>query len=147
LELNQHKALFGEPFFSHPCLFYTFDPICQTDSVRVIQLQVADLYAFEGRTPDSNPEPDAIAALARKQFSFLPQPLTVLVEGDNVSLSFPKESEAAESGRPAQTSGRAEICSVAESNRPASLAASSKGCRSRPCQFTQKNSAAARAGF
>ena len=64
--------------------------------MRVIQLKVADLYAFEGRTPDSNPEPDAIAALARKQFSFLPQPLTVLVEGDNVSLSFPKESEAAE---------------------------------------------------
>lgn len=64
--------------------------------VRVIRLKVADLYDFDGQTPVSNPEPDAITALALKQFSFLPQPLTVLVEGDNVSLSFPKESEAAE---------------------------------------------------
>ena len=77
-------------------MFYRLPRFCQNGFVRVIQLKVADLYAFEGRTPDSNPEPDAIAALARKQFSFLPQPLTVLVEGDNVSLSFPKESAAAE---------------------------------------------------
>lgn len=64
--------------------------------MRVIQLKVADLYDFEGRTPDSNPDSDAISALAIKQFSFLPKPLTVLVEGDNVSISFPEESTAAQ---------------------------------------------------
>ncbi len=64
--------------------------------MRVIQIKVADLYAFEGRTPDSKPDSDAVSALALNQFSFLPKPLTVLVEGDNVSISFPKESTEAE---------------------------------------------------
>ena len=64
--------------------------------MRVIHLKVSDLYDFEGRKPDANLDSDAITALALKQFSFLPKPLTVMVEGDNVSLSFPKESEAAE---------------------------------------------------
>lgn len=64
--------------------------------MRVIQLKVTDLYDFEGRTPDTKPDSDAISALAIKQFSFLPQPLTVLVEGDSVSISFPEESTAAQ---------------------------------------------------
>jgi len=64
--------------------------------VRVIQLKVAELYGFEGKKPDSKPDADAISALAIKQFSFLPKPLTVLVEGDNVSISFPEESTAAQ---------------------------------------------------
>ena len=62
----------------------------------VIRLKIADLYDFEGTPPVSKPEADAVTALALKQFAFLPQPLTVLVEGDNVSLSFPEESEAAQ---------------------------------------------------
>jgi tetratricopeptide (TPR) repeat protein len=64
--------------------------------VRVIRLKVSDLYDFEGRTPVSNPEPDVITTLAIKQFSFLPKPLTVLVEGDYVTISFPEESAAAQ---------------------------------------------------
>ena len=64
--------------------------------MRVIQLKVADLYDFEGRQPESNPDANAITALAIRQFAFLPQPLTVLVEGDNVSISFPEESAAAQ---------------------------------------------------
>ena len=76
--------------------FYSFGRFCQTRAVRIIQLKVADLYDFEGRAPDSNPDSDAISALAIKQFSFLPKPLTVLVEGDNVSISFPEESTAAQ---------------------------------------------------
>ena len=64
--------------------------------MRVIQIKVADLYDFEGRTPDSKPDSEAISALALKQFSFLPKPLTVLLEGDNVSISFPEESLAAQ---------------------------------------------------
>jgi len=32
----------------------------------VIHLKVADLYDFEGGTPDSNPDTDAISALAIK---------------------------------------------------------------------------------
>ena len=75
---------------------YTLHRICETPSVSVIRLKIADLYDFEGTPPVSKPEADAVTALALKQFAFLPQPLTVLVEGDNVSLSFPEESEAAQ---------------------------------------------------
>jgi Tfp pilus assembly protein PilF len=64
--------------------------------VRVIRLKVADLYDFEGKTPVSKPDSDAVSALAVKQFSFLPKPLTVLVEGENVSISFPEESAVAQ---------------------------------------------------
>jgi tetratricopeptide (TPR) repeat protein len=77
-------------------LFYRLPQFCQNAPVRVIQIKVADLYDFEGRTPVSNPDSDAISALAIKQFSFLPKPLTVLLEGDNVSISFPEESLAAQ---------------------------------------------------
>jgi tetratricopeptide (TPR) repeat protein len=77
-------------------LFYTFSRFCQNKCGRVIRLKVADLYDFEGRQPESKPDANAITALALRQFAFLPKPLTVLVEGDNVSLSFPKESAAAE---------------------------------------------------
>jgi len=77
-------------------VFYRPPPFCQHGFVRVIRLKVSDLYDFEGRTPDANPASDVITALALKQFSFLPQPLTVMVEGENVSLSFPEESEAAQ---------------------------------------------------
>jgi hypothetical protein len=70
---------------------------CQTSAVRVIQIKIADLYGFEGKTSDLKPDSEAISALALKQFSFLPQPLTVQVEGDNVSISFPEESSAAQS--------------------------------------------------
>ena len=67
-------------------------------------------------------------------------------QGDQVSdvihsqVAIPPACPAAcfRCGRPARTSGRAETCSVAESNRPARLAASSKYYRSRPCQFTEK---------
>jgi hypothetical protein len=58
-------------------LFYTHAQSCQNGCVRRIELKVADLYNFEGTTPDSNPDGDAISALALKHFSFLPQPLTV----------------------------------------------------------------------
>jgi len=39
--------------------------------VRVLRPKVADLYGFEGKTPVSNPEPDA--KLAIKQFSSCPK--------------------------------------------------------------------------
>ncbi len=77
-------------------MFYRLPRFCQNGFVRVIRLKVSDLYDFEGRKPDANPDSDAITALALKQFSFLPQPLTVMVEGNDVSLSFPEESEAAQ---------------------------------------------------
>jgi hypothetical protein len=68
---------------------YTSGSICEHHAVRVIRLKIADLYDFEGKPPASNSDADAVSALALKQFSFLPQPLTFLVEGDNVSISFP----------------------------------------------------------
>ena len=52
---------------------------------------------------------------------------------------------SSQSRRPAQTSGHAETCSIAESGRPAGLAVSSKCCRFPPCQFHQKKRTAARA--
>jgi Tfp pilus assembly protein PilF len=39
---------------------------------------------------------DLVTALAVKQFGFLPKPLLVRIEGDDVTVSFPDESEAAQ---------------------------------------------------
>ena len=45
-------------------MFYMLPRFCQNGFVRVIRLKVSDLYDFEGRKPDANPDSDAIAAIA-----------------------------------------------------------------------------------
>lgn len=73
--------------------------------MRTLRLKIADLLEVEGQTPlDRVPDVTALTPLVLKQYGFLPQPLMITVEGDEVVLQFPKESTAdeAEAARLAQ---------------------------------------------
>ena len=71
-------------------------------------MKVADLLDFEGRPASEVPDSATITALAVKQFSFLPQPVTVQLEADEAILTFPEESNAAqaEAARLAERAGK-----------------------------------------
>lgn len=61
-----------------------------------IRLKLAELYELEGDSPVPQPGTGDIERLVLKRYGFLPQPLIVVVEGDEVLLSFPEESAAAQ---------------------------------------------------
>ncbi len=65
--------------------------------MRTLRLKIAGLYQFEGQIP-THPNPDVVelTPLILKQFGFLPQPLMITIEGDEVVLQFPEESTAAQ---------------------------------------------------
>ena len=72
--------------------------------MRTIRLKVADLFEFEGKPPSSDFA--AITTLAAKQFGFLPQPVVVHIEGDEIVIQYPEESSAAQA-EAARLAGRA----------------------------------------
>lgn len=64
---------------------------------KIIRVKLSDLFQMEG-LPQSEKAPDVteITRLALKQYGFLPQPLMITIEGDEVVLQFPEESGAAQ---------------------------------------------------
>ena len=74
--------------------------------MRTIWLKISDLFEFEGRPPSDDVA--AITALAVKQFGFLPQPVLVQIEGDEVVIRHPEEPTAAqaEAARLAEKAGK-----------------------------------------
>jgi Tfp pilus assembly protein PilF len=74
-----------------------------------MRLKIAALFEFEGKTPPINAaDLVSITPLVLKQFGFLPQPVTVTVEGDEVVIQYPEESTAAqaEAARLAERAGK-----------------------------------------
>ncbi len=77
--------------------------------IRTMRLKIAALFEFEGKTPPTNAtDLAAIIPLVLKQFGFLPQPVMVTVEGDEVVIQHPEESTAAqaEAARLAERAGK-----------------------------------------
>lgn len=77
--------------------------------LRTMRLKIASLFEFEGKTQPANAtDVAAITPLVLKQFGFLPQPVTVTVEGDEVVIRYPEESTAAqaEAARLAERAGK-----------------------------------------
>jgi tetratricopeptide (TPR) repeat protein len=77
--------------------------------IRTMRLKIAALFEFEGKTPPTNgTDLVSITPLVLKQFGFLPQPVMVTVEGDEVVIQFPEESTAAqaEAARLAERAGK-----------------------------------------
>ena len=89
--------------------------------MQTLRVKLADLFAFDDE-PSSAETPDLITVIPRvlKQFSFLPQPLAVTIEGDEVVLQFPEESDVAQS----EASRLAEKAAkrAAEGNYPKAIA-------------------------
>ncbi len=74
--------------------------------MQTIRIKVADLFAFEGMTPSD--DLTAISVLVVKKYGFLPQPIVVQVEGDEVVIQYPEESTAnqTEAARLAERAGK-----------------------------------------
>jgi tetratricopeptide (TPR) repeat protein len=74
-----------------------------------MRLKIAALFEFEGKTPPTNAtDLVSITPLVLKQFGFLPQPVMVTVEGDEVVIQYPEEATAAqaEAARLAERAGK-----------------------------------------
>src|SRR5690242_4872514 len=76
--------------------------------MRQLRIKIADLLEFDGTPPVQNLDFAAVTMLVLKQFGFLPQPITVALEGDDVIISFPEESPIAqaEAARLAERAGK-----------------------------------------
>ena len=66
--------------------------------MQTIRLKIADLLDPTGQKPlDKVPDVTVLTPLVLQQYGFLPQPLTITVDGDEVVLQFPAESTSAQS--------------------------------------------------
>lgn len=63
--------------------------------MRTLRIKIADLFEFDDASPVENPDIATVTTLVAKQFGFLPQPIAVVLEGDEVIISFPEESPTA----------------------------------------------------
>ena len=61
-----------------------------------LRIKIADLFEFDGAPPVQNPDFAVVTMLVLKQLGFLPQPITVVVEGNEVIIQFPEASVAAQ---------------------------------------------------
>ncbi len=65
--------------------------------MRHLRLKLSDLLDLAGQSPADCTTDDAeVKALVRRQFSFLPQPLAITVEGDEVLIEFQEEPATAQ---------------------------------------------------
>ena len=77
--------------------------------LRTMRLKIAALFEFEGKMPPPNAnDVVSLTPLVLKQFGFLPQPMMVTVEGDEVVIQYPEEPMAvqAEAARLAERAGK-----------------------------------------
>ena len=58
--------------------------------MKEIRLKISDLYEIEPQTRGQPKELAAITAYVLKHYAFLPKPIAVAVEGDEVVISIPK---------------------------------------------------------
>ncbi len=74
--------------------------------MQTIRIKVADLFAFEGMKPTD--DLTAISVLVLKKYGFLPQPIVVQVDGDEVVIQYPEESTTnqTEAARLAERAGK-----------------------------------------
>ena len=65
--------------------------------LRTIRLKIASLFEFDEKTPPaSGTDVVSLTSLVLKQFGFLPQPIMVTVEGDEVVIQYPSETTTAQ---------------------------------------------------
>ena len=62
--------------------------------IREIRLKIADIFEIDPQTADQPKEFAAITAYVLKHYAFLPKPIAVRVEGDEVVISYPEELDA-----------------------------------------------------
>ncbi len=61
--------------------------------MKKIRLKISDLFEVDPETRDQPTDLVAITAYVLKHYAFLPQPIAVTVEGDEVVISYPEEAD------------------------------------------------------
>jgi tetratricopeptide (TPR) repeat protein len=64
------------------------------NSIRQIRLKIDELFQIDPQDRDKPKDLVAVSAYVLKHYAFLPKPITVVLEGDEVVISFPEEADA-----------------------------------------------------
>src|SRR6266849_3228623 len=62
--------------------------------MKEIRLKIAELFEVDPQSGSDAKDLAAVTAYVLKHYAFLPKPITVVVEGDEVVISFPEEADA-----------------------------------------------------
>ena len=62
--------------------------------MREIRLKISELFEIDAQSGDDVKDLGAITMYVLKHYAFLPKPILVRTEGDEVVLSFPEEADA-----------------------------------------------------
>jgi hypothetical protein len=62
--------------------------------VKKIRLKISELFEIDGERVDDAKDLAAITNYVAQHYAFLPKPIVVTVEGDEVLISFPEEADA-----------------------------------------------------
>ena len=69
------------------------------NSIREIRLKIAELFEIDAQSGNEVKDLGAITMYVLKHYAFLPKPILVRIEGDEVVISFPEEADAKKDGR------------------------------------------------
>ena len=69
------------------------DKHCVPSSMSEIRLKISDLFELDPQTTDQPKDLVAITAYVLKHYAFLPKPIAVTLEGDEVVISYPEEAD------------------------------------------------------
>src|SRR6266496_1093309 len=62
--------------------------------MKEIRLKISDLFEVDPQSHEEPKELAAITAYVLKHYAFLPKPIAVMLEGDEVVISYPEEADA-----------------------------------------------------
>ena len=60
--------------------------------MRTIRIKISELFEFEAQPAPTSPDIATVTVLVLKRFGFLPQPVLVQIEGDEVVIQHPEDS-------------------------------------------------------
>src|SRR5262245_30779753 len=62
--------------------------------MKEIRLKISDLFDIDPQSGDHPKDLGSITAYVLKHYAFLPMPIAVLVDGDEIVISYPEEADA-----------------------------------------------------
>src|SRR5436189_646901 len=72
----------------------SYNPVYALNPMKQIRLKISDLFEIDPQTAERPKEFAAITEYVLKHYGFLPKPIAVTLEGDEVVISYPEEADA-----------------------------------------------------
>ena len=72
----------------------SYNPVYALNPMKQIRLKTSDLFEIDPQTAERPKEFAAITEYVLKHYGFLPKPIAVTVEKDEVVISYPEEPDA-----------------------------------------------------